>query len=118
MKKITISDRLISGVVYLLLFLPMGFLGFLYVHFHYGKKNKFMRSHADNAGLLFVFQVVLSFFVIIIPHEMTVFYYLISDNILLWFLTVVLNCSVLIFSITAFMGRLYKISNLFNWVKK
>jgi len=115
--KSNIKERIVSGIVYLSLFTPIGLLVGAFVYFYYGKNSKFMKFHANQAGFL-LFLTIIRYFAIAYVDNVSLSLYIIPTNPILQFLSLILNVLILILAIFAFAGRSYRITNIFDFLKK
>jgi len=115
------KEKIISGFLYITLFIPpISFFLILFVYFFFGKKSKYMKFHAGEAGLLWILRVALGFIVLFmepIYSSSTGLFYL-SGNPIIWILSAVLNVLTIIMIIAAFAGRSFKLSGIFDFLKK
>ena len=126
------SDRFISGLMYYVFFIPWGFLIILFVHFYY-RKNKYIRFHTSEAGLLWIIGTFLSFasWFLILPFQpfdetilliaqQNASYALFLSLIILSYLIICIIWFAIniIISLFAFKGRCFRFSHIFDFLKR
>lgn len=118
--KSTTKERVISGLLYATLFIPaIAFLAILFVYFFYGKKSKFMKFHAGESGLLWILRVALLLFIPFIDSAYTgVGGLYIPTNLAIVLPSGILGFLTIVMLISALYGRCFKLSGIFDFLKK
>ncbi len=111
------KERTISGILYLTVLIPMiAFLTIPYVSFFYGKNSKFMKFHANQAGVLWFFHLFIIILVLLTENPQSILVDISNPILVLsnFFLRIV----TVLFAIITFTGKSYRISALFDFLKK
>ena len=113
--KSTINERIVSGLVYLSLFTPIGLL-IVAFYFYYGRNSKFMKFHAPQLGFLLLLSLI-RLFAVVLTEKVTVPIYFRPTNPILIFFSLALNVLILILAVSAFVGKSYRITKIFDFLK-
>jgi uncharacterized membrane protein len=117
--KSTIKERIVSGIVYLSLFTPLAFVVGLFVYFVYGKKSKFMKFHATQAGFLLLLNWFLYLVAVYVENPILGTYgNFTPTNPILMFFSLMTNILTIVLAISAFTGKSYRITRIFDFLKK
>ena len=107
--RVSTKERIVSGLTYLSLLISIiSFLAIVYVYFFYAKDNKFIKTHANNAGLIWLFQFSLS--LVRIFAEKPENFFTPTSNPVFLVIGAMLLIIILVLSIAAFSGRLVNLS--------
>ena len=120
--RVTKKEKLISVMLYLSLFtaLEISFFALCYVHFFYGKTNKYLKFHSSEAGFIWILRAFL--FIILIfsePFKMgKSFTYIIPKNPITITFSTVLNILTFVMAIGAAKGKRFRPSKYFDVLRR